>query len=204
MLNEPQPFRTGDANYGASVGIRGVWRFKVTTVVTDAPDPDVLMVKAFTYNGTQTGSREYIIVVLSAKNAGDEVFATKPEGGAGGKYGAPAKQVIWRETGSASPDNIGKVTAYEPGENQVTLQPCTEDGTAIGEDTFPVKITMPVNRTQCSIVSIMIGDILLYRKVGSIKYLSSVPLPISTIEYDVLGIRGDSGNAGFDDVQYKG
>jgi len=105
--------------------------------------------------------------------------------------------------GTGAVERFGKVSAYTAGDNEVTLTPCTQAGTATGEADIDAYITMPVTRTKCSIVDISVNDVLIYKALGSLFYLATVPLPISVTEYDVLQVASTSGSTGFDSLKIK-
>lgn len=100
-------------------------------------------------------------------------------------------------SGGTTNNLLGTVSAYTAGANNVTLTPL------LGGSDIDVLITLPYDRTVCSIVDISVGNILSYTTTGAYTYLVSVPLPVSTTRRDVLQISGTAGSTGFGSVELK-
>lgn len=108
---------------------RAVWRFVVDRMVDrlDADNPpDRLAVRVAVckvYDGAYTGTSEYPVAVAAARNAGDVLYATQPQGGTGetnpegdpGDTGDPANEppVSWREL-AADAGTLVSVGATHP------------------------------------------------------------------------------------------
>lgn len=175
MPNALPAFLTNPRQTAAEATPRASWRFRVKTLITDAP-AGVTLVKARTYKGSETtysaddeGATDYIIQLNGKKAVGKVFFATKPEGGTGAKYGTPLKPIVWMEsTGGvavayckAKADVVASTGGY--GYDATFLaNPCNSAGTVeAGAPDIRIRISGNVTH-RTWYVSIKMNDVLQY------------------------------------------
>lgn len=168
MPNEGEAFRTNSALPTLPVGTRAIWRFHVRARVTDpAPPAGTYLVFARTWDGAAEGPKDYIVRTFTDRAAGEEFFATIPEGGSGATYGAPPKPVHWMEVagGGIKIRYAKAVAALAAPALTITATPVVD---ALGNPFVPAKadieiyLTGNLTKSHYWLASVAANDVIAY------------------------------------------
>lgn len=204
MPDELPAFQTNHNPGGADALPRALWWFRVETIVGDAP-AGANLVKARTWDGTDKGQTDYLILTNTAKSVGDTFYATKPKR-TGVQYGAPAKEIVWREVGGGVAVSWCKAVAdwapnaAAPNDFSIQVNPCDVTGIVpAGAVPFRVYLTGNLSR-RTHYAAIKANDVLAYLPIpdnGGVKgVLISLPI-VGGALYSLMQATGANA-VGFD------